>query len=263
MGETISFDLEIARVIPEGESLDDHHPLGISVAALFDGGEFPTAWYGGRGGKTPVHRMNASECRVLVRHLETLVSGGHTIVTWNGLGFDFRVLAEESGLMRECKRLVMGHIDLMFHFFCLRGFAIGLKAAAEGLGVEGKLEGVSGAAAPKMWADGEHDKVLEYVGQDVRATMNVYRAIVEEKRFSWITKAGNKRHQEIPGGRPLRVYEAMALPEPDTSWMKKTCVDCGKRVSGTTAVCPDVDCGGREFEGGPWKRSKFYGWMSQ
>jgi hypothetical protein len=258
MDKVIAFDLEIAHPVPEGEELDDHHPLGISVAALYDGGKYPGAWYGNKGG-APAHRMSAPECCNFVRHLETLISRGHTLVTWNGFGFDFRVLAEESGMVDECERLALGHIDMMFHLFCLRGFAVSLQATAEGMEVEGKLEGVAGADAPRLWADGEYDRVLEYVGQDVRATMNVYRAVARAGRFSWITKAGNRRNQEVNGGELLRVYEAIDLPEPDTSWMKKTCSACDDRVPPEARVCPG--CGGEEFHGGPWPRHKFTGWL--
>lgn len=256
--KAVAFDLEIARLVPEGESLDDHHPLGISVVATFlSGCALPSAWYGGMGGKEPAHRMSAPECRRLVEYLSDLVARGWAIVTWNGLGFDFRVLAEESGLVEECKRLALGHIDLMYHFFCLKGFAIGLQAATEGLGVEGKLEGVSGAHAPRMWAEGRYDEVQEYVGQDVRTTLAVYRALRSSKMFSWITKRGRKSDFGIPGGKLLRVHEAMELPEPDTSWMKPKCRECGN-VACPEAVCPD--CGSTNIMR-PWPRSKFDGWL--
>ena len=48
--------------------------------------------------------MSRQEAAGLVRYLATQVAQGYTVVTWNGVGFDFDVLAEESGMLEECRR---------------------------------------------------------------------------------------------------------------------------------------------------------------
>ena len=45
------------------------------------------------------------------------------ILTWNGLGFDFDVLAEEADSHALCKQCALGHVVLMFHFVCVQGFS--------------------------------------------------------------------------------------------------------------------------------------------
>ena len=40
--------------------------------------------------------MSREETAGLVRYLSEKVTQGYTIVTWNGVGFDFDVLAEEA-----------------------------------------------------------------------------------------------------------------------------------------------------------------------
>lgn len=234
-----TFDLETAVLVDSAESLDDYHPLGISVAAtlvkdLETGEEDLRQWYG-HTAESHNHRMNAIEAVRLVDYLCDILyysDPSVQVITWNGVGFDFRVLAEESGQKRRCANLAMGHIDMMLHFLCLKGFPIGLDAAARGLGVESKMEGMSGAGAPKLWADGDCEIALEYVSQDVRATMNVCEAIRNKRSFRWITQRGMLSHVPLPGGL-LPAEVALELPLPDTSWMT------GKK----------------------WERQDFTGWM--
>jgi hypothetical protein len=104
--------------------------------------------------------MVESEVRRLVRYLATQVQRGYTILTWNGLGFDFRILAEESGFSRECGDLAVEHVDMMFYVLCRLGFGVGLESAAKGLGVGTKPTGVSGSLIPQLWNEDRHEEVL-------------------------------------------------------------------------------------------------------
>ena len=105
--------------------------------------------------------MDREELALMVRQLAALQ--GFTIVTWNGLGFDFDVLAEESGLPRECAETGLDHVDMMFHVLCKLGHPLGLDAAARGDegggqsrgdGRRGSGEDVAGGAA------GRRDRIL-------------------------------------------------------------------------------------------------------
>ena len=101
-----AFDLETAGEIPEGSDWKECRPLGITCAALYapEIGE-PITWYGSDPDGEIADTMNREDLALMVRQLESLQSRqGYTIVTWNGLGFDFEVLAEESGLNTECSR---------------------------------------------------------------------------------------------------------------------------------------------------------------
>jgi hypothetical protein len=154
----------------------------------------------------------------LVQYLSKMVADGFTILTWNGLGFDFDILAEESGAVAECAECALGHVDMMFQVLCSLGYPIGLDKAAQGMGLPGKPPGMSGILAPQLWAQGRFQQVLEYVAQDVRTTMQLARAGEERRKLEWITRKGTKSSMPLRNGW-LSVREALKLPEPDTSWM--------------------------------------------
>ena len=88
--------------------------------------------------------MTRDEAAALVGYLEARTKEGYTLLTWNGLGFDFDILSEESNLLDTCRQLAANHVDMMFHVFCELGHAVGLDAAAKGMGLAGKTEGHEG-----------------------------------------------------------------------------------------------------------------------
>ena len=170
----LSFDIEIAKPLPEG--IDDwksERPLGISCAATHSDDGTTTTFHGKNPSGNIADQMNQGETALLVEHLAAAVDTGHTILTWNGLGFDFDILAEESGSYDLCRELAWDHMDMMFHIFCLKGYPLGLDTAAKGMGLPGKTPGMSGDKAPLYWAQGRRKEVLEYVAQDVRTTQLV------------------------------------------------------------------------------------------
>lgn len=214
MNKYLAFDIEIFKSIPEGVTdWKGLRPLGISCAAtIATGDEKPQLWRSSDNGP-----MTVAECRTMLSYLAGMRAKGHRLLTWNGLSFDFDVLAEESQMRQTCVDLAMCHIDMMFHFFCLKGFPLGLNACAKGCGLPGKTEGVDGAKAPELWAVGEYDKVLEYVGQDVITTLAVAHAVEQQKGFDWRARSG--RLNSIRINEWKTVEECLKIPEPDTSWM--------------------------------------------
>ncbi len=223
------FDLEIVKEIPEGEEWAWHRPLGISCAVLWDSDVLrPMRHWASLHGSA----VMPLQAKGLVQDLQEKVNRGYTIVTWNGLGFDFDVLTEESGLYEECRELALGHVDMMFHLFCVKGFPLGLDTAAKGMGLAGKTEGVKGADAPRMWREGRRKEVLDYCAQDVRTTVDLARACTNRGGLQWVSNSGRINVLNLPGGW-LTVRECLEFPEPDTSWM-----------------------------GNPWDRSKFTGWLT-
>ncbi len=218
----LAFDIETAKVLPvDVTNWWEHRPLGICCAATWsrDAGE-PSLWHGTSDDGRPAACMSRRDLQPLVEFLQRMTASGYTVVTWNGLGFDFQVLAEESSMTSECKSIARRHVDLMFHVFCLLGHPLSLDAAAQGMGLAGKPEGMSGLLAPQLWADGQHERVLQYVAQDVRATLDLAEACQQKRRLNWISRAGQVKYVDLPDGL-LTVDEANALPRPDTSWMSQ------------------------------------------
>ena len=226
--EYLAFDIETAKVMPEGDpNWRSCRPLGIACAATLttDTNEL-VLWQ-----SSASDRLTAEEAAGLVDFLSEQAATGHTIATWNGVGFDFDILAEESGMLAECRELAMNHVDMMFHILCRLGFGVSLDAAARGMGLEGKPEGMNGAMAPALWAEGKRETVLDYVAQDVRTTAAVATACEASGWLHWITKRETARKMTLPDGW-LTADEAWELPEPNTSWMTD-----------------------------PWRREDFTAWM--
>lgn len=216
----LAFDIETAKDVP-GDDFNwrPHRPLGISCAATLasDSGQL-VLWYGKTRDGLPAKRMSPEDAQGLVQHLSKMAEDGYRILTWNGLGFDFDILAEESAAAASCKESALGHVDMMFHVVCSLGYPVALDKAAQGMGLPGKPTGMTGFKAPKLWAEGRCKEVLDYVAQDVRTAVKIAQAGEQRRRFEWITRKGTKSTLPLTNGW-LTVREALRLPEPDTSWM--------------------------------------------
>jgi hypothetical protein len=218
-----AFDLEIAKEMPDGPvDLQEYAPLGITCAAVaFSDAKDPII----RQGIPCLTEMDAVS---IVRELNRLTSDGYTIVTWNGCHFDFQVLAQESGLLRECGELALNHIDLMLMVTFQKGYFLKFDKALKGAGLEGKVNTVTlsnggkmndmdGSKAPALWASGEYEAVLTYLKADVIQLIKLTDNIQRTKLIRWTSNSGKPQSLAIP--KMLPVKECFLLPEPDTSWM--------------------------------------------
>jgi hypothetical protein len=216
-----AFDIETVKRFPDGDSWRNHRPLGIACAAAaavcF---EQPRVWHGAAADGSIATRMDQEELRQLVGDLVAAVDQGFTLLTWNGMGFDFDILAEESGLIEECRALARNHVDMMFHLFCVKGFPLALRTACIGSGTTSKVEGMDGAKAVQMWHAGARQEVIDYCVRDVQATLELANATERKRRLTWLSKAGNPQFLPIPSGWK-KVDNALRIPEPDTSWMSR------------------------------------------
>jgi hypothetical protein len=229
----VSFDIEISNELPKG--LTDWkrcRPLGISCAATATTDGEEKCWDGRSEEGDVAEQMSPPELARLVRYLSDKENTGFRIVTWNGLGFDFDILAEESGMAKECKRMALSHVDIMFQFFCIKGFPLSLDKAAKGMGLPGKPMGMDGAMAPILWKEGRYGEVRDYVLQDVTTTLQLAMLVDRDRHIRWVANSGREQKASFPNGlEPVSVSKQ--LPSPDTSWMSD-----------------------------PWPRSKFIGWAT-
>jgi hypothetical protein len=215
----VAFDIEIADVIElkPGEDLDRHGPFAIScAAAVCDRGSL-RHWVRKDASGRPEKALDAAGARDVLLHLRDLQRRGAIVCAWNGLSFDLKWLgaaADDRALARE---VALDLVDPMFQLFVQRGFPVSLASAADGLGLAGKKL-MDGADAPKEWARGNHQLVLDYVAGDCRLTEQVVARILELGELRWRTKMG-KVSVEPMRLRPVR--ELLPLPEPDTSWMSQ------------------------------------------
>ncbi len=214
-----AFDLETASTV-ERDDWRTCRPLGVTCAAAVasDAPGRPVVWHGMTATGLPAARMSRDEARSVVADLRAYVEQGYTLLTWNGAGFDFDVLAEEADAYPECRRLAHNHVDMMFHVLCEKGFPIGIDNVAKAMHIDGKPAGMSGQLAPSLWAKGQFQTVLDYVTQDVRMALQIAEASEDANALQWVTRRGQTRTFGLKNGW-LTVREANALPVPDTSWM--------------------------------------------
>lgn len=247
------WDVEISKVVPWGEDLNEHRPLGISCAAIYSSGAVRT-WPAKNPTDHPFAiQLSPEEARAMARDLEDLVEFGIPIATWNGVSFDFRTLAEECQdheYAIRCAKLAMGHYDLGFQMITEKGFMCKLDAANKALGLAGKLEGMHGALAPVLWSGMSEDPVfyddgiqsdikslnvhpgsraaqelcLDYVGQDCIATVELFEKVLQEGELRWITTSGNISYWKptMPANtRFLTVRECLEKPQNIPAWARK------------------------------------------
>ena len=220
--EYLALDLETVKETPEGEDWRDHRPLGIACTAFHAPGQLrPKTWHSRNQDGSIADRTSTEDLRSLVKFLlrrSTPPDGRQTILTWNGLGFDFDILAEESGMQQECRDLARNHVDMMFHILCQQGYPASLSAAAEGMRLPGKTPGITGADVARLWAGANRPKVLEYCAQDVRVTLALAQACEKRQALHWTSRSGNFMTMPLDSGW-MTVQDAMNTPHPDTSWM--------------------------------------------
>ena len=215
-----SFDVEIVNDFPEDGSWSKE--LGISCAAIAYTGKEEVDFYHAPSG------LSSRDAKTLVVDLALAEQRGYKIVTWNGAKFDFRVLADVSGMYSSCAELAMNHLDMMLWVTFQKGYYLGLEAALKGAGVKGKLKEValkdgtiltdmSGAKAPELWKAGEYDAVLEYLKDDVLQPLELAHKIDDQKRLHWRSKSGKPQMVNVP--TLWTVKECFDLPKPNVSWM--------------------------------------------
>ena len=171
--------------------------------------------------------MQESDCSRVLRYVEDKVySSGARVVTFNGVSFDFRLLAAQfprgSREALSCAELAWASYDPCLEMLCSKGFPVGLKAMCEAFGLPQKLE--AGSDAPQLWASGDlegRNRVLLYCASDATLTYQLYAAIKQNKEIRWVSKRGNKCVHKLRDARLHAASELAVFPFPDTSWMTR------------------------------------------
>ena len=224
MTRYLAFDIETSKPFPDDHNWRSARPMGIACAAAYGTGEAkPRAWYNRSKDGEIQPSLTHTQSQSLVKQIITLTDpeqtpDPYTLLTWNGLGFDLDILAEESGMTDECRHIALNHVDMMFHFYSTLGYPLSLDKAAQGMATPGKPEGMNGALANEMWNNGERMPVIQYCASDVRSTLALATECESQRHLQWTSNTGRQRFFNLPDGWKT-VKEAMELPLPDTSWM--------------------------------------------
>lgn len=233
MNRYLAFDIEVCKWPEEGNNWRDIAPLGISCAGLMGTGWIkPEVFYAGDVDGPQSRPMNKEELELLWSTIYKDIHIGYKLVGWNSLQFDLACLCieleniENYAYAQQVKDVALNHIDPMFHIFCTLGWPVGLEAVSQGLGLEGKLkksepgEATFGAKAPELWMDGtDEDRlmILDYVGQDAVATLEIVKTGIQQKFLRWQSRSG--KPYRLYFSPPKTVKECLELPEKDNSWM--------------------------------------------
>lgn len=210
----VGMDLETVKITPPGEDWQQHRPLGISCAAFVSRTQSKVF-----SASPDNKQMTTEEVRQMVDWMENLERHGATFVTWNGLYFDWSVIAEESDDNDRCQELAINHVDMMYHLFCAKGFPLSLASAAQGMRVGSKTENMTGELAPKMWADGRRQEVMDYCHQDAQLTLSLAITCEQNRRLDWVSRSNRLNRLQLPDGW-LSVRDAADMDLPDTNWME-------------------------------------------
>jgi len=221
----LSYDIEIYNDFPEGEV--DLHDIIPSVAATCTTEADIHFFYNEKAEDGSGSPMDKFEAKNLVQSIMYWQHRGYTPFTWNGTGFDFKLLGYYSDLVEECAHLALNSVDGMLLVTFRKGYYLGLDAALIGAGVKGKQHTVTlnngteitdmdGAKAPKMWRDGDYQAVMDYLRGDVIQPLELSKVLAQSNQLKWTSKSG--RPQGVFTKMEL-VKDLFALPEPDTSWM--------------------------------------------
>eukprot|EP01127_Copromyxa_protea_P007295 TRINITY_DN17208_c0_g1_i1.p1 TRINITY_DN17208_c0_g1~~TRINITY_DN17208_c0_g1_i1.p1 ORF type:complete len:288 (-),score=63.80 TRINITY_DN17208_c0_g1_i1:72-935(-) len=219
----LAFDIETSSFVnTEFQANKDYQTFsspGIAcVATLSSDGE-KKLFYSGAGTGIVNEKLSTEDCKEVIQHLKDSVKAGYSIVTWNGTGFDFPILAQEvPSLESDIQELALHHIDIMFLLFCMKGFPLSMEAAAKGMGISGAKTIMKSEDVPKMWNSGKKQEVIDYVSEDVKVTIELAEKIARRKEITWQSKSGHPVTLPIPEVRLVK--DCQELPLPDVSWMK-------------------------------------------
>ena len=215
----MAFDLEIATTISGNIAMPPSDPLGITCAAIHaEDLPVPILHWAGKDAGTHHGHMTEQEAHRLLQDISRMAHT-HRLVTWNGTGFDLPVLGAEAGDLSTARHLAFEHIDMMLHILAVKGWPIGLNAAAHGMGLPGKSETTSGADAPRLWAEGQHQQIIDYCDQDARTTLDIAVAAEAHRELYWHSRSGRPQTLDLRTGW-LTVPDALEIPLPDTSWIQ-------------------------------------------
>ena len=172
---------------------------------------------------------NENPAREMIDRLSSLREKGYTIVGFNSTFFDWRVLARDSGEYEVSETLALDSVDLMLEFFFRMGYMISLnnilsrysitQKRKKSIGKNGEYVEVGGPNVGQLWEEKEYNVVLDYLSDDIRATLELAEAIHADDKILYRTSSGKEKELHLNGGL-RKAIELWKIPEPDTSWIK-------------------------------------------
>lgn len=216
--ELISVDIETSNVfdLKPGEDLERYAPFHVAVAATASSTAEPKVWMSLDSRGSPCTNMTRETARELLSHLRRLQQQGYRLCAWNGASFDLRWIGFAAEDLATAREVALDLYDPMLQFFNRTGYPVGLDAVAQVM-EPGLRKLLKSEDAPRLWREGHHQKVIEYVCSDATITLKLAERIERTGCIRWVTRRGDHRLERIGG--LLTVRQVLAEPEPDQSWM--------------------------------------------
>ena len=118
----LAFDIEMAKQLGDGaEQWRLHRPVGAICASVWMSAHLRPVVFSSVGTN-------------VTAFLQARAQDGYTIVTWNGLGRHFDMLADQSGCSDLVTALALDHVDMRLQLFLELGRCIELSEAARAVG---------------------------------------------------------------------------------------------------------------------------------
>ena len=160
------------------------------------------------------------------KHLHAAIQicqNSRTVVTFNGTGFDFRMIAaqvEHNADKRKCAELALKSYDMMLDFAATNGYYASLNSFANAsLGAQKTGDGGS---AVSDWENGDHQKVIDYCENDAILTYKVYKHGIDYGRLQRTTKSGTVQTWALEKSLFRSASSALTAHlrhPPNVSWM--------------------------------------------
>jgi DNA polymerase elongation subunit (family B) len=190
MRKCLVLDIETANLDMDAEGLVFDNPKGwkTSCVGIYD------IWEGEEEGINYYYVLdpdiimdkdlkdyNLKSMDSLVETLERCYTNGYYIITKNGKGFDLPILSKTlqnggAGIKDIINKYESQdrHIDICLLLREQYGYRFSLQNLVKGLYGEQESKTMAAAHAPKAWADGKYQEVLDYCMHDCVLTAKVF-----------------------------------------------------------------------------------------
>jgi hypothetical protein len=212
LSKFVAFDLEFHEA-PNGIQI-------LCAASMSTDDAVPFVWFDNDNGHI-ADSLSEYTLANFVQFLMSKVNEGFCIVTWGGVGADFRHLCKLlPGLASEIKTLCLNSVDVPFASGSSIGMMMGLGSAAQALGIGKKTN--DSATIPSLWTSSRHE-VLQHVSTDTYLTVAVVRNAIAHNELHWITSRGIRKTW-CPA-KLVTVRACLQMPLPNVPFQLQDCMN--------------------------------------
>jgi len=177
--------------------------------------------------RLPVHTLTPKNAEFALKSIT--MHRAADVVTFNGSGFGFRLLADRINTpdipynavtKTDIAEIALMHTDIFTDFALDRGFRVSLEAACKGIG-----HPYARQSPAHLWESGQNTQAVDACANEARAIRALYAYASKWGRLRWETASGTVRAWALPTAPEFRpVYVALdhyVSKPPDVSWMKE------------------------------------------